>query len=44
MTTTRSMMMRITDEIREKHEALAIITGESLGQVASQTLRKYVCY
>jgi thiamine biosynthesis protein ThiI len=38
MTSTRRMMLRITDEIRKKHEALAIITGESLGQVASQTL------
>ena len=38
MTTTRRMMLRITDEIRRKHEGLAIITGESLGQVASQTL------
>jgi tRNA uracil 4-sulfurtransferase len=38
MTTTRRMMLRITDEIRKKHEGLAIITGESLGQVASQTL------
>jgi thiamine biosynthesis protein ThiI len=38
MTATRRMMLRITDEIREKHEGLAIITGESLGQVASQTL------
>ena len=38
MTTTRRLMLRITDAIREKQEALAIITGESLGQVASQTL------
>lgn len=38
MTTTRRLMLRITDEIRKKHEGLAIITGESLGQVASQTL------
>ncbi|WML54312.1 tRNA uracil 4-sulfurtransferase ThiI [Neobacillus sp. PS3-12] len=38
MTTTRRLMLRITDELRRKHEALAIITGESLGQVASQTL------
>ena len=38
MTTTRRFMLRITDEIRRKHEGLAIITGESLGQVASQTL------
>jgi len=38
MTSTRRMMLRIADEIRIKQEALAIITGESLGQVASQTL------
>jgi thiamine biosynthesis protein ThiI len=38
MTSTRRMMLRITDEIRKKNEGLAIITGESLGQVASQTL------
>ena len=30
MTTTRRLMLRITDAIREKQEALAIITGESL--------------
>ena len=38
MTTTRRLMLRITDAIREKQNALAIVTGESLGQVASQTL------
>jgi thiamine biosynthesis protein ThiI len=38
MTTTRRMMLRITDEIRNRQEGLAIVTGESLGQVASQTL------
>ncbi|MBA4537685.1 tRNA 4-thiouridine(8) synthase ThiI [Bacillus aquiflavi] len=38
MTTTRRIMLRITDELRKKNNALAIITGESLGQVASQTL------
>lgn len=38
MTTTRRLMLRITDEIRRKNDGLAIITGESLGQVASQTL------
>ncbi|KAB2338845.1 tRNA 4-thiouridine(8) synthase ThiI [Cytobacillus depressus] len=38
MTTTRRLMLRITDEIRKKRDGLAIITGESLGQVASQTL------
>ncbi|MDF1508722.1 tRNA 4-thiouridine(8) synthase ThiI [Robertmurraya sp. DFI.2.37] len=38
MTTTRRMMLKITDHLRAKHEGLAIVTGESLGQVASQTL------
>ena len=38
MTTTRRIMLRITDAIREKENGLAIVTGESLGQVASQTL------
>ncbi|MFP3471590.1 hypothetical protein R0J90_16230, partial [Micrococcus sp. SIMBA_144] len=38
MTSTRRMMLRIADAIREKHEGRALITGESLGQVASQTL------
>lgn len=38
MTTTRRLMLRIADEIRNRNEGLAIITGESLGQVASQTL------
>ncbi|MCA1032357.1 tRNA 4-thiouridine(8) synthase ThiI [Bacillus timonensis] len=35
---TRRMMLRITDEIRNRGKGLAIVTGESLGQVASQTL------
>lgn len=38
MTVTRRMMLRITDAIREKGGALAIFNGESLGQVASQTM------
>ncbi|MFL2117403.1 tRNA uracil 4-sulfurtransferase ThiI [Marinilactibacillus psychrotolerans] len=38
MTITRRMMLRITDKIREQRSGLAIINGESLGQVASQTL------
>jgi len=38
MTTTRRLMLRITDEIRDNRKGLAIVTGESLGQVASQTL------
>lgn len=38
MTLTRRFMMRITDRIREDRGGLVIINGESLGQVASQTL------
>ncbi len=38
MTSTRRMMLKIADKVREEIGALAIVTGESLGQVASQTL------
>ena len=38
MTTTRRIMMQIADKVRIETDALAIVTGESLGQVASQTL------
>ena len=38
MTLTRRFMMRITDRIREEWGAQVIINGESLGQVASQTI------
>lgn len=38
MTITRRMMMRISDELRKQYNDLAIINGESIGQVASQTL------
>lgn len=38
MTLTRRFMTRITDRIREIRNGLVIINGESLGQVASQTL------
>ncbi|CAM3194519.1 tRNA 4-thiouridine(8) synthase ThiI [Lactococcus hircilactis] len=38
MTLTRRFMMRVVDEIREKRHGKVIINGESLGQVASQTL------
>ena len=38
MTLTRRFMTRITDRIREVRGGLVIINGESLGQVASQTL------
>lgn len=39
MTVTRRLMLRLTDAIREQREGLVIINGESLGQVASQTLQ-----
>lgn len=39
MTTTRRMMMKVADQLREEIGALGIVTGESLGQVASQTLQ-----
>ncbi|MGX7205895.1 tRNA uracil 4-sulfurtransferase ThiI [Enterococcus pingfangensis] len=42
MTLTRRMMLRITDAIREMRHGLVIINGESLGQVASQTLHSMV--
>ncbi len=38
MTLTRRFMMRITDRIREERGGMIIVNGESLGQVASQTL------
>ncbi len=38
MTTTRRLMLKIADQVREEIGALGIVTGESLGQVASQTL------
>ncbi|NOY35543.1 MAG: tRNA 4-thiouridine(8) synthase ThiI [bacterium] len=34
----RRFMMRIAERVAEREKALAIVTGESLGQVASQTL------
>ncbi|HJB24593.1 MAG TPA: tRNA 4-thiouridine(8) synthase ThiI [Candidatus Jeotgalibaca pullicola] len=42
MTVTRRMMLRLTDAIREQRNALAIFNGESLGQVASQTLESMI--
>ncbi|MDR0299604.1 MAG: tRNA 4-thiouridine(8) synthase ThiI [Streptococcaceae bacterium] len=38
MTLTRRFMLRIVDKIRELRDGKIIINGESLGQVASQTL------
>ena len=42
MTITRRMMLRITDAIRAERKGLAIFNGESLAQVASQTLESMV--
>lgn len=39
MTVTRRFMLRLTDRLREQRDGLAIINGESLGQVASQTMQ-----
>lgn len=42
MTITRRMMLRLTDEICKLRNGLIILNGESLGQVASQTLQSMV--
>ena len=42
MTVMRRMMLRITDQLREKNHGLAIANGESVGQVASQTLESMI--
>ena len=42
MTFMRRFMLRITDQLRENARALAIANGESVGQVASQTLDSMV--
>ena len=42
MTIMRRFMLRITDELRKNAKALAIANGESVGQVASQTLDSMV--
>ncbi len=39
----RRMMMRIADEIGRKNGCGALVTGESLGQVASQTMEAMQC-
>ena len=38
MTVMRRMMYRIAEGVAKKNDCLAIVTGESIGQVASQTL------
>ncbi len=39
----RRLMMLIAQEIAKQEESLALITGESVGQVASQTIQAMVC-
>ena len=39
----RRMMMRVAEKVAEKKECLALITGESVAQVASQTLGAIRC-
>ncbi|MBU0278678.1 tRNA uracil 4-sulfurtransferase ThiI [Gemella sp. zg-570] len=43
MTSTRRFMLRISELIAKKEGCLALATGESLGQVASQTLESMNC-
>lgn len=38
----RRMMLRISEALARRDRALAIVTGDSLGQVASQTLRNMI--
>ncbi len=40
---TRRFMMRIAQRLAKDYGALALITGESLGQVASQTMEALCC-
>ena len=40
---TRRFMMRISEKLAADFGALALITGESLGQVASQTMEAITC-
>jgi thiamine biosynthesis protein ThiI len=39
ITFMRRAMLRITEQLAVRSDALAVVTGDSLGQVASQTLR-----
>lgn len=39
----RRFMMRVTEVIAQKEDCSAMITGESLGQVASQTIQAIAC-
>lgn len=39
----RRIMMRIAEKLAQRDDCAAIITGESIGQVASQTMESLVC-
>ena len=39
----RRLMMQISSKIAERNDCLALVTGESLGQVASQTIGALAC-
>lgn len=39
----RRYMMKIAEQLAKKNECQALITGESIGQVASQTMHSLVC-
>ena len=39
----RRYMMKISEKISTENESMALITGESLGQVASQTIQAIAC-
>lgn len=39
----RRMMMRISERIAKREDCMALVTGESLGQVASQTMSAIAC-
>lgn len=39
----RRFMMRIADQVARKQDCGALITGESVGQVASQTVKAIAC-
>lgn len=43
VTIMRRMMFRLAERLCEKYKCLAIGTGESIGQVASQTLESIAC-
>ena len=39
----RRMMMKVAEKLCEKEDCQALVTGESLGQVASQTIHALAC-